>query len=115
MAPGMKGPGILEYKAAHNLIRAHAKAYRVYQNEFAESQQGKNESSLVFLMLWLNLFFNHLGKVGITLNVNWFEPLVFNDTEHIEACETKLQFSAGWFANPIFVNGKYPEIMRQKV
>ena len=39
-APGMKGSGILEYKAAHNLIRAHAKAYRVYQNEFAVSQQG---------------------------------------------------------------------------
>ena len=47
----MKGPGILEYKAAHNLIRAHAKAYRVYQNEFAESQQGKNQLRLVFLML----------------------------------------------------------------
>ena len=40
MAPGMKGPGILEYKVAHNLIRSHAKAYRVYQNEFAETQQG---------------------------------------------------------------------------
>ena len=41
MAPGMRGPGILEYKAAHNLIRAHAKAYRAYKNEFAENQQGK--------------------------------------------------------------------------
>ena len=40
MAPGMKGPGILEYKVAHNLIRSHAKAYRVYQNEFVETQQG---------------------------------------------------------------------------
>ena len=40
MAPGMKGPGILEYKVAHNLIRSHAKAYRVYQNEFFASQGG---------------------------------------------------------------------------
>ena len=39
-APGMNGPGILEYKAAHNLIKAHAKAYRVYHNEFFESQGG---------------------------------------------------------------------------
>ena len=56
-----------------------------------------------------------IGKVGITLNVDWYEPAVFNATEHIEACETKMQFFAGWFANPIFVNGQYPEIMRQKV
>ena len=40
MTPGMKGPGILEYKAAHNLIRSHAKAYRIYQNEFLDSQAG---------------------------------------------------------------------------
>ena len=40
-APGFKGPGILDYKAAHNLIRAHAKAYRVYQNEFYETQKGE--------------------------------------------------------------------------
>ena len=48
----MKGPGILEYKAAHNLIRAHAKAYRVYQNEFAESQQGKRKLFLIYLVLY---------------------------------------------------------------
>ena len=40
MAPGMKGPGILEYKTAHNLIRAHAKAYRLYKRDFYETQQG---------------------------------------------------------------------------
>ena len=45
MAPGMRGPGILEYKVAHNLIRSHAKAYRVYQNEFYESQLGKYGST----------------------------------------------------------------------
>ena len=26
-----------------------------------------------------------------------------------------MQFFAGWFGNPIFVNGKYPDIMRQKI
>ena len=59
----MKGPGILEYRVAHNLIKSHAKAYRVYQKEFADNQK---------------------GKVGITLNVDWYEPTVFNDTSHIE-------------------------------
>lgn len=55
------------------------------------------------------------GVVGITLNVDWFEPLDSSDLSHVEACNTKLQFFAGWFANPIYINGKYPDIMRQKV
>lgn len=59
--------------------------------------------------------FIYLGKVGITLNMNWNEPAIFNDISHIEAAEIKQQFQTGWFANPIFVNGKYPDIMRQKV
>ena len=41
-APGIKSPGILEYVAAHNQIRGHAKVYRLYQREFAESQKGKS-------------------------------------------------------------------------
>lgn len=47
--------------------------------------------------------------------MNWFEPLNYTDSNHVEASETKLQFYAGWFANPIYINGKYPNIMRQKV
>ena len=47
--------------------------------------------------------------------MNWAEPAIFNDSSHVEAAETKQQFESGWFANPIFVNGKYPDIMRQKV
>ena len=93
-APGIKGPGTLEYHAAHNLIKSHAKAYRVYQDEFVSSQD---------------------GIVGITLNMGWGEPAVYNDSSHVEASEIRAQFDMGWFANPIFINGKYPEIMRQKV
>ena len=54
MAPGMRGPGILEYKAAHNLIRSHGKAYQLYHNEFHLNQQGtvtKNHSG-TFAVLW---------------------------------------------------------------
>ena len=40
-APGIKGPGILEYKAAHNIIRSHARAYRLYQNIFYPTQRGE--------------------------------------------------------------------------
>ena len=40
LSPGMTGPGILEYRVAHNLIRSHAKAYRLYKKDFFESQGG---------------------------------------------------------------------------
>ena len=56
-----------------------------------------------------------LGKVGITLNVNWQEPLDPSNASHVEASDTMLRFALGWFANPIFVNGDYPEVMKQKV
>ena len=26
-----------------------------------------------------------------------------------------MEFALGWFANPIFVNGQYPDIMREQV
>ena len=39
-APGLHGIGTYSYIVAHNQIRAHARAYRVYRDEFAE-QQGK--------------------------------------------------------------------------
>ena len=40
-APGIKQPGTAPYTVAHNLIRAHAKAYHVYKNEFKNIQEGK--------------------------------------------------------------------------
>merc|ERR1712241_745274 len=41
MAPGLEGLGTLAYIAAHNQIRAHARAYRAYEADFAASQGGK--------------------------------------------------------------------------
>ena len=76
-APGLKSKGTLVYEVGHNLIRAHAKAYRVYHE------------------LGLN------GKVGITLNVNWPEPKNSSDPNDIEASHTRAQFDLGWFAHPI--------------
>jgi hypothetical protein len=47
--------------------------------------------------------------------MDWHEPKDPTDLSHLEASETLMQFFSGWFANPILVDGKYPEIMRQKV
>jgi len=93
-APGVTGIGDNTYICAHNKIRAHAKAYRVYQSEFAASQK---------------------GQVGITLNIEWGEPEDPNDPTHVEASNENAQFGLGWYAHPIFVDGAYPEVMREKI
>ena len=93
-APGVKSIGESVYIAAHNQIRAHAKAYRLYQREFAPAQN---------------------GKVGITLNIDWAEPVNPKDVNHLEASNRAIQFHLGWFAHPIFVNGDYPDVMRENV
>ncbi|XP_046643173.1 cytosolic beta-glucosidase-like [Daphnia pulicaria] len=92
-APGKYGPGTYTYQSGHNLILAHARAYRLYESEFKPTQQ---------------------GKAGITLNINWYDPKD-NQTSSQEAAERAMQFLGGWFANPIFGDGGYPAVMRQKV
>jgi lactase-phlorizin hydrolase len=92
-APGRYGPGTFTYTAGHNLILAHARAYRLYEKEFKATQG---------------------GRAGITLNINWYLPKD-DQIANVDAAERKLQFLGGWFANPIFGNGDYPSIMIAKV
>lgn len=40
MAPGLTGKGNRIYIVGHNLIMAHAKAYRIYEKEFKAQQKG---------------------------------------------------------------------------
>ena len=55
------------------------------------------------------------GVVGISLNSNWYEPADSSNLSHIKAAEIQIQFTLGWFANPIFIDGKYPQAMRDMV
>ena len=50
-----------------------------------------------------------LGKVSMTLNVDWKQPFTESPAD-IEAAERSMQFKLGWFAHPVFVNGDYPEV-----
>jgi len=93
MAPGQTGHGDKVYIAAHNQIRAHGKAYQLYKNDFAGEQK---------------------GKVGITLNTDWAEPLE-STPQRQEASDRFMHFNYGWFANAILKNGKYPDVMRAKI
>lgn len=60
------------------------------------------------------LFLLTVGKIGITLVVHWVEPKDPSNPQDVEACERYLQCALGWFANPVYGNGDYPEVMKRQ-
>lgn len=42
-APGIKAEGIAEYRCGHVIIKAHARAYHIYQRLFKEKQAGESQ------------------------------------------------------------------------
>ncbi|XP_047121927.1 myrosinase 1-like [Schistocerca piceifrons] len=93
-APGANSSGIADYLMARTILLAHARVYTLYDEQFREAQQ---------------------GRVGITLECNWYEPLT-NSTEDADASERQLQFQLGMYAQPIFSSsGDFPEVVKQRV
>ncbi|KAJ3666409.1 hypothetical protein Zmor_001851 [Zophobas morio] len=92
MAPGYSHSGLTDYKCAHNIIKAHAKAYHVYDEEFRTQQQ---------------------GSVGIVLDTSWYEPATGGAAD-VEASERALQFAFGWYMHPIAF-GNYPPVMVERI
>lgn len=90
-APGKKSND-LPYLAAHHLIKAHAKAVQVYRTKYQSSQK---------------------GKIGITNNCDWREPLSKTQPDR-EAAQRALEFFLGWFADPIW-KGDYPQVMKERL
>jgi beta-glucosidase len=45
---------------------------------------------------------------------DWVEPWDPSDPADIAACERKLDFSIGWFGDPVYF-GRYPESMRRQL
>ena len=89
-APGKKIHGVAEYLCAHNALKAHARAYRIYQKEFKAAQN---------------------GSVGIVVNMKYFYPK--NSSTDQSAAEKAFHFSNGWMIHPIFTRkGDYPDIMK---
>ncbi|NXV01008.1 LPH hydrolase, partial [Cettia cetti] len=94
-APGVSvRPGRAPYVVGHNLIRAHAEAWHLY-NETYRARQG--------------------GLISITINSDWAEPRNPHSQEDIEAARRFMQFFLGWFAHPIFKNGDYSEVMKRRI
>jgi len=42
LAPGVEKPEVGAYEVAHNLIKAHAKAWHTYDKEFRSKQKGEH-------------------------------------------------------------------------
>ncbi len=93
---GVMAPGRVSrdepYQVAHQLLRAHGKAVRVYREHFQVDQR---------------------GVIGITNNADWREPYTDSDKDHA-AAQRALEFYLGWFADPIYL-GSYPDCMRGRL
>ncbi|XP_054475442.1 lactase-like b [Anoplopoma fimbria] len=89
-APGLRLRGTGAYKAAHHIIKAHAKVWHTYDTQWRGKQK---------------------GMVGISLSGDWGEPVDISNQKDIEAAERYVQFYLGWFATPIF-HGDYPQVMK---
>ena len=55
------------------------------------------------------------GQVGITLNSDWSEPKDPNNPEDVAASERVMQMKLGWYANPIFGDGDYPQVLKERL
>jgi len=88
LAPGVSC-GDCKWIARHNTVRAHTEAYRIYDKEFRVFQN---------------------GYVGITLNVNWNQPITKSDSE---SAKVKNAFDFEYWSDPIFLNGDYPDAVKK--
>uniref|UniRef100_A0A4W4FLV0 Lactase n=1 Tax=Electrophorus electricus TaxID=8005 RepID=A0A4W4FLV0_ELEEL len=86
-------PGTAPYIVAHNLIKAHAEAWHLYNDRY-RAKQG--------------------GIVGITINSDWALPRNPYKQEDIDAARRVVEFQIGWFAHPVF-NGDYNKVMKNRI
>ncbi|XP_043929155.1 klotho [Protopterus annectens] len=93
LAPGVRGDQGTLYRVGHNLIKAHAAVWHLYNETFRQHQG---------------------GQVSIALGTHWIKPKHMTDQD-IRACQYSLNFVLGWFAKPIFVDGDYPACMRDNL
>lgn len=56
----------------------------------------------------------HGGEIGITLNGDFMYPYDADSEDDKAACQRRLEFWLGWFADPIYF-GDYPECMRKQL
>ncbi|XP_018330919.1 myrosinase 1-like [Agrilus planipennis] len=91
-APAWNDSGISDYICGYNLLRAHAKAFHLYNNTYRRVQK---------------------AKIGITVQAPWAEPATSSEGD-VQAANRLMQFYFGWFTHPIY-KGDYPETMKSHI
>ncbi|CAH1957668.1 unnamed protein product [Acanthoscelides obtectus] len=91
-APGIFKPGEGNYICAKNVLLAHAKAYRIYDEEFRATNK---------------------GKVAMVIDTPWFEP-GSQRPDDVAAAERARLFMYGLYGHPIYY-GDWPEIVKDRV
>ncbi|KAG9263779.1 beta-klotho-like [Astyanax mexicanus] len=89
-APGVIGDPADRFIVAHNLIRAHAAAWHIYDKQFRDQQN---------------------GQISITLGSHSVKPFTAT-AANVELCQKSMEAVIGWFAEPIHGSGDYPRSMR---
>ncbi|XP_063281842.1 beta-klotho [Pelobates fuscus] len=93
-APWQRGDEALVSAVAHNLIKAHAMVWHTYNTYFRTSQK---------------------GYLSVTLGSHWIEPEKGNiSPATIEMCQESMETVLGRFAKPIYSDGDYPDILKNK-
>ena len=93
-APGMSNSTTNAYLAAHHLLLSHASAVSVFRQ--LQTEGGVQPKA----------------RISIVLNCDYGFPLNATSSRDIATADRKMEFSLGWFLNPI-VHGDYPDIMKE--
>ncbi|XP_046557696.1 lactase-phlorizin hydrolase-like [Haliotis rubra] len=93
-APGYTSAWVEPFTGGHHVLLAHADVYHLYNDTYRQTQH---------------------GEISISCNVDWTEPLDPTNSSDIEASEWALQMYLGWFANPVYVNGDYPDVLKARI
>jgi beta-glucosidase len=88
-------PSGIDYRAAHNLLLAHAAAYHALH----DAARAAGAAAL---------------HVGLVCNMDWGEPLDTSSPADVAAAQRANEFWGGWFWDPLFF-GDYPATMRAHV
>ncbi|XP_023555111.1 cytosolic beta-glucosidase [Octodon degus] len=92
--PGVPHVGTGGYQAAHNMIKAHARAWHSYDRLFRKEQK---------------------GMVSLSLFCIWSEPANSNSVLDQKAAQRAINFQFDFFAKPIFIDGDYPELVKSQI
>ncbi|XP_070575129.1 cytosolic beta-glucosidase-like [Ptychodera flava] len=92
IAPNLKLPSQRSFNIAHNLILAHARAWKRYHERYGQEQQ---------------------GLVGMAFSTIWAEPMTQKAAD-LEAANLFMQMTVGWFARPHY-HSDYPDEMKEYI